>query len=77
MLLVSLRGGRLWVVGESGFEEGSGDSGGPMLMSSWGRRWLLRDVGGDMLGVGRPVGRRWRRSGSWFLNVHAAGLGLH
>lgn len=33
-LLVSLGGGLLWKVGESGFEEGSGDSGGPMLMSS-------------------------------------------
>jgi hypothetical protein len=53
MLLVSLRGGRLWKVGESGFEEGSGDSGGPMVMSSCGRPWLLRDVGGDMLEAGR------------------------
>jgi hypothetical protein len=33
-LLVSLGGGLLWKVGEPGFEEGSGDSGGPMLMSS-------------------------------------------
>lgn len=48
--LVSLKGGLLMKVGESGFEEGSGDSGGPMLMSSSGRRWPRRDLVGDILG---------------------------
>lgn len=57
-LLASLRGARLWNGGESGVDEGSGDSGGPMLMSSCGLGLPLRDVGGDMVGV-----RNWNGGG--------------
>jgi hypothetical protein len=52
-LLGSLaRGTLLWMMGESGLEEGSGDSGGPMVMDISGRRLVLRDLEGDILGGG-------------------------
>ena len=36
-VLVSLKGGLLMKVGESGFEEGSGDSGGPIVSADDGK----------------------------------------
>lgn len=54
-LLVSLRTGPLlWNVGESGLEEGSGESGGPIVIGN-SSRWCLRALVGDILGVGAEV----------------------
>lgn len=53
VLLISLiREVLLWKVGESGLEDGSGESGsgGPIAMDNSGRRWVLRDRLGDIVG---------------------------